>query len=165
MAQCRHRRRRRPDLFGGYVEAGWFLTGESRGYRGARWDRTRVRRSIEEGGFGAIQLDLRYDHLDLNSAAGPRAAPRTACRLGLTWIPTDYVRFLVNYARLSYDDARDPGRGRRPRLFASTWSAPAPSSISDRADCHKTVIEPSHKTRWTDPSPAAIIHRNSWRGM
>jgi phosphate-selective porin OprO/OprP len=29
----------------------------------------------------------------------------------LIWIPTDYVRFLVNYARLSYDDAAIPALG------------------------------------------------------
>jgi len=91
-------------FFGGYVEAGWFLTGESRGYRGARWDRTHVKRSIEEGGFGAVQLNLRYDYLELNS--GPvRGGTQNGLQIGLTWIPTDYVRFLINYARLSYDGA------------------------------------------------------------
>jgi phosphate-selective porin OprO and OprP len=97
-------------FFGGYIEAGWFLTGETRGYRGARWDRTHVRRSIEEGGFGAVQLNLRYDYLELNS--GPvRGGSQNGLQVGLTWIPTDYVRFLFNYARLSYDDAIVPAAG------------------------------------------------------
>jgi len=101
-----------PNFFGGYAEIGWFLTGESRGYRGGRWDRTRVRRSIEEGGFGALQVTARYDHLDL-SAAGIRGGIQNGAQLGLTWIPTDYVRFLLNYSRLSYEDAAVPAAGGR----------------------------------------------------
>ena len=99
-----------PGFFGGYAEIGWFLTGESRGYRGARFDRTRVRRSIEEGGFGALQLNLRYDYLDLNSGNVTRGT-QNGLMLGLTWIPTDHVRFLLNYARLSYDNAAVPAAG------------------------------------------------------
>ena len=99
-----------PTLFGGYAEIGYFLTGESRGYRGTRWDRTRVGRSIEEGGFGAVQVILRYDHLDLSSGsvAGGR---QHGLQASLTWIPTDHVRFLINYARLSYRDAAMPAAG------------------------------------------------------
>jgi len=99
-----------PTLFGGYAEIGWFLTGETRGYRGARWDRTRVRRSIEEGGFGAVQLNLRWDYLDLNSGT-IRGGTQNGFQAGLTWIPTDHVRFLLNYARLSYDGAVIPAAG------------------------------------------------------
>ena len=101
-----------PSLFGGYVELGWFLTGESRGYRGARFDRTRVRPggAIEEGGFGAIQVAVRYDHLDLNSN-GITGGKQAGWQAGLTWIPTDHVRFLANYARLDYRGARLPAAG------------------------------------------------------
>lgn len=101
-----------PTFFGGYVELGWFLTGETRGYRSARWDRTRVRRAIEDGGFGALQLSLRYDYLDLNSG-GINGGTQSGLQLGLTWIPTDYVRFLINYSRLSYEDAAVPAAGGR----------------------------------------------------
>ena len=93
-----------PNLFGGYAEIGWFLTGEQRGYRGAKFDRTRVRRSIEEGGFGALQLNLRYDYLDLNSGS-VRGGIQRGVQAGIIWIPTDHARLLLNYARLSYDDA------------------------------------------------------------
>lgn len=97
--------------FGGYAEVGWFVTGESRGYRSGRWDRTRVREggAIEEGGFGAVQLNLRYDRLDLD--AGGR---QDGVLASVIWIPTDHVRVTVNYARLSYDDAVIPAaNGRR----------------------------------------------------
>lgn len=97
--------------FGGYAEIGWFVTGESRGYRSGRWDRTRVREggAIEEGGFGAVQLNLRYDRLDLEAGG-----TQDGVLASVVWIPTDYVRFTVNYARLSYDDAAIPAaNGRR----------------------------------------------------
>jgi len=99
-----------PRLFGAYAEIGYFLTGETRGYRGARWDRTHVRHSIEEGGFGAVQVNLRYDHLDLNSD-GITGGRQNGYQASLIWIPTDYVRFLVNYARLDYRDSRLPAAG------------------------------------------------------
>ncbi|HKR23793.1 MAG TPA: porin, partial [Allosphingosinicella sp.] len=97
-----------PTLFGAYLEAGYFLTGETRGYRGARWDRTRVRQggAIEEGGFGAVQVAVRSDYLDL--ASGGR---QSGLQAALTWIPTDHVRFMLNYARLDYDDAAVPAAG------------------------------------------------------
>lgn len=99
-----------PTFFGFYAEAGWFLTGESRGYRNGRWDRTRVRRPIEDGGIGAIQFNLRYDHLDLNSS-GIIGGVQNGLRAGITWMPTDYFRFLINYSRTSYDDAALPAAG------------------------------------------------------
>lgn len=101
-----------PTLFGAYVEVGYFITGESRGYRGARFDRTRVRRAIEEGGFGAVQVAIRYDHLDLNSNA-VTGGRQDGLQASLIWIPTDHVRFLLNWARLDYRDARFPAAGGR----------------------------------------------------
>lgn len=101
-----------PNLFGAYADLGWFITGETRGYRGGRWDRTRVRRPIggEGGGFGALQLNLRYDYLDLNS--GPvRGGIQNGLQASLIWIPQDYVRFLLNYGHLIYDDAVIPAAG------------------------------------------------------
>ena len=100
-----------PTFFGAYVELGWFLTGESRGYKGARWDRTEVLRPIESGrGVGAIQLNLRYDRLDLDSD-GIAGGTQAAFQAGLIWIPTDHVRFLFNYSRIAYDNAAIPAAG------------------------------------------------------
>ncbi len=57
-----------------------------------------------KGGIGAVQVNLRYDWLDLNDGAIIGGRQQMA-GLGLTWIPTDYVRFLANYGRLWIDDA------------------------------------------------------------
>jgi phosphate-selective porin OprO/OprP len=108
-----------PGFFGGFFEMGYFLTGETRGYKNGLWDRTKVLNPFNKGGWGAIQLIGRLDYLDLddkaltgaktnnfangtttlaaaNSRLG-RGGKQTGYLLGLTWIPTDYVRFLVNY--------------------------------------------------------------------
>lgn len=96
-----------PSFFGGYVELGWFLTGETRGYRSGRWDRTRVRRALEEGGAGAFQLALRYDFVDLSSN-GVIGGRQDGVQAALMWIPTDHARLMINYSRLYHDDARIP---------------------------------------------------------
>jgi phosphate-selective porin OprO/OprP len=96
-----------PTFFGGYAEIGWFITGETRGYRNGRFDRTQVANPVEQGGAGAFQVNLRYDRLDLNSD-GVLGGTQDGLQASLIWIPTDYVRFLLNYARMSYDDAAIP---------------------------------------------------------
>ncbi len=96
-----------PNFFGGYAEIGYYLTGETRGYRGGKFDRTQVLRSVEEGGAGAFQLNLRYDYLDLVSD-GIVGGVQNGLQASLIWIPTDHVRFMINYARLAYDDAALP---------------------------------------------------------
>lgn len=108
-----------PTFFGGHFEIGYFLTGETRGYKNGLWDRTKVLKPFNQGGTGAFQLIGRIDYLDLDSgrlkngvtnnfATGVTSLAAANTRLGrggkqtgylggLTWIPTDYVRFLLNY--------------------------------------------------------------------
>jgi phosphate-selective porin OprO/OprP len=93
-----------PTFFGGYAEIGYYLTGETRGYSADRFERTKVLKPVGSGGFGALQLNLRYDHLDL-SDAGIIGGRQRGYQASLIWIPQDYVRFMLNYGRLSYDDA------------------------------------------------------------
>jgi phosphate-selective porin OprO/OprP len=93
-----------PTFFGAYAEIGWFLTGESRAYKGGRWDRTRVRRPVGGGGAGAFQINLRYNHLDLTDG-GIVGGRQRGYEASLVWIAQDHVRFLLNYGHLRYDDA------------------------------------------------------------
>ncbi|MGZ8285187.1 MAG: OprO/OprP family phosphate-selective porin [Allosphingosinicella sp.] len=93
-----------PTFFGGYAEIGFFLTGESRGYKGGRWDRTKVRRPVGGGGGGAFQINLRYDHLDLTDG-GIVGGRQRGYEASLVWIAQDHVRFLLNYGHLRFDDA------------------------------------------------------------
>jgi phosphate-selective porin OprO/OprP len=93
-----------PTFFGGYAEVGYYLTGETRGYKGGRWDRTKVVKPFGSGGLGALQVNLRYDHLDLTDD-GIVGGTQRGFAAGLIWIPQDNVRFLLNYGRLRYTDA------------------------------------------------------------
>ena len=99
-----------PSFFGGYVEAGLFLTDDTRGYKGGKFDRTKPSSPVGEGGIGSVQFTLRYDHLDLNDAGilGGRQAGYFAA---LVWKPTDYTALMLNYGRLQYTDAILPTAG------------------------------------------------------
>lgn len=93
-----------PTFFGAYLEGGYFFTGESRGYKGGKFDRVKVKNGFDKGGFGALSLNLRWDFLDLNNS-GIIGGKQNAYQASLNWKPTDYVLFGLNYAHLVYDDA------------------------------------------------------------
>jgi phosphate-selective porin OprO and OprP len=114
-----------PEFFGVYGEIGWFITGETRGYRDGTWARTRALRPVDRGGPGAWMLAARVDHLDLNNAAliagatndfatGTTSLAPIATRLGrggtqtsyllaLNWTPIDYIRLMLNYGRIEVE--------------------------------------------------------------
>jgi phosphate-selective porin OprO and OprP len=112
-------------LFGGYVEVGYYLTAETRGYRAGAFDRTRVLKPVgADGGMGAVQVNLRYDHLDLNGR-GVVGGRQQSYLASLIWIPQDYVRFMINYGHLRYDDATLIGAGGRRDYSADVIGARA----------------------------------------
>ena len=96
-----------PTFNGGYAELGYLLTDDSSAYKAGAYDRIRPKSPVGKGGIGAIQVNLRYDWLNLNSGAiiGGRQQVAGA---SLVWIPTDYVRFILNYGHLWIDDAAAP---------------------------------------------------------
>lgn len=94
-----------PTYFGGFVEVGYYLSaGDRRGYRKGRWDRTRPASPVDEGGAGAWQINLRYDHLDLDDGA-LQGGTQDGYFASLVWVPTDYTRLTVNYGHLDYGNA------------------------------------------------------------
>lgn len=97
-----------PTFFGGYAEVGMFLTrGDTRGYKGGAFDRVKPKRPVGQGGLGALQINLRYDYLDLIDA-GVIGGRQDGYDLGLVWTPTDYTRFLLSYGHVVYSDAAVP---------------------------------------------------------
>lgn len=96
-----------PTFFGGYVEAGVFLTDDTRGYKGGKFDRTKPGKPVGKGGFGSLQFNLRYDYLDLNDA-GIVGGTQDGYFASLIWKATDYTALAVNYGRLQYTDALIP---------------------------------------------------------
>lgn len=100
-----------PTFFGGYAEVGMFLTrGDTRGYKNGTFDRVKPAKEVGEGGIGAVQLNVRYDHLDLTDA-GIVGGTQKGYMASLVWTPTDYTRFLINYGKLDYTDAVHPAAG------------------------------------------------------
>jgi len=93
-----------PTFFGGSIEAGIFLTDDTRRYKNGYFDAVKVKNPVGKGGFGALQFNVRYDHLDLNDA-GIIGGIQESYQASLIWTPVDYVRFMLNYGNLSYKDA------------------------------------------------------------
>ena len=122
-----------PSFEGGYAELGYFVTGETRGYKGGKFDRTKVLHPFDQGGWGALQINGRVDYINLNDRVGNApigstaaqnvAAPyyvnggrQVAYMLGLVWSPMDYVRFTAQYAHLNVKGG--------PRATVNTVAAP-----------------------------------------
>jgi len=97
-----------PTFWGGYVEVGMVVTGgDTTAYKGGAYDRIKPTDPVSEGGIGAIQLNVRYDRIDLNDGAIV-GGTQEALGFSAIWIPTDYVRFLFNYGHLWVGDAAVP---------------------------------------------------------
>ncbi|MGV3478948.1 MAG: porin [Sphingobium sp.] len=96
-----------PSYVSGYAEMGYYLTGETRGYKTGRWDRTRVLRPVGNGGWGALQLNARVDMVDLTDVVGGtvllNGGKQTGYSLGAIWNPVDYIRFLMQYSHLEVE--------------------------------------------------------------
>ncbi|RKF23184.1 hypothetical protein D6851_01445 [Altericroceibacterium spongiae] len=93
-----------PTFFGGSAEMGLFLTsGDKRSYKGFKFDRVKPAHPLDQGGFGALQVNLRYDYLDLNDA-DIRGGIQNAYAASLVWTPTDFTRLMLEYSRMEYDD-------------------------------------------------------------
>lgn len=98
-----------PTFWGGYAEVGYWLTGESRGYNAkeGKFDRTRPKNGFDKGGWGALQLVGRVEHVDLQSNVGGTGGNvingilNGGSQIGyigaLNWWPIDYVRFSLQY--------------------------------------------------------------------
>jgi phosphate-selective porin OprO/OprP len=111
-----------PTYTGWYVDAGWFITGETQSYSKGVFGRPKVKNPVvwsKGGGWGAWQLAGRYDVLDLTDKATsiqgpavviPPIAPSVnvanACTLcgeqttwivGVNWWLKDYSRIQFQY--------------------------------------------------------------------
>jgi phosphate-selective porin OprO and OprP len=116
-----------PGFFGAYGEIGYFLTGETRGYKHGEgiWNRIKVKNPLGKGGIGAFQIAGRMEYLDLddpalkngltnNFSTGTsslaavdarlgRGGTQTSYLFGLNWYPIDYIRFMINYGHVAVE--------------------------------------------------------------
>jgi phosphate-selective porin OprO/OprP len=97
---------------GAYAEVGYFFTkGDSRPYKGGIFNtEAPVRPLGENGGIGSVQLNLRYDWLDLNDR-DIRGGTQNSYIAALIWTPVEHLRFNVNYALLQYTGATATASG------------------------------------------------------
>ncbi|GHF23735.1 hypothetical protein GCM10017044_17880 [Kordiimonas sediminis] len=93
-------------FWGGYVEAGWFLTGESKPLDLSKgsWGRPKVKSPIHEGGMGAWQIAARYDVIDLTDN-GVFGGEQDTWMLGVNWYLNRNSRIMMNFSHSSIDDA------------------------------------------------------------
>lgn len=95
----------------GFAEAGFWLTGETRGYKNGKVDRTKILKPVSEGGIGGVQIVGRVDYLDLtdrvlvatSSSGGAlnvlNGGKQIGYQAGLNYWPIDYVRLTADYTR------------------------------------------------------------------
>jgi phosphate-selective porin OprO/OprP len=97
-----------PEFDGFYVYGSWFLTGETRPFRNGNFDRLRPIRNFDTGGgWGAWELALRYDRIDLSETpvaarTGNDAETFTA---GVNWHLNPNFKLQLNWIRFEGDNA------------------------------------------------------------
>jgi phosphate-selective porin OprO/OprP len=93
-----------PTFFGAYAEAGFFLTNDSRPLKGGLFGAIEPSSPVGGGGIGAVQVNLRYDYLDLNSR-DIVGGTQNGLLVSLIWTPAKNFRLMGQYSKLKYSDA------------------------------------------------------------
>lgn len=98
-----------PTFRGWYAFASWFLTGESRPYRGGSFGRVIPKSDFDgKSGTGAVELAVRWSALDLTDGA-IRGGEVENLTLGVNWYLNPSTRVMVNWVR---SDVRGLGDAR-----------------------------------------------------
>ena len=101
------------EFSGGYVDAGYFLTGESRNYNpyfGQFW-RLKPNKDLGQGGLGAFELRARWQTIDLNdrlavvdgSVTGVTGGEANGFTVGLNWYFNAFTRAIFNAGRINVE--------------------------------------------------------------
>ncbi len=93
------------DFDGWYAFASWFLTGESRPYKGkaGAFDRVKPQHPVTSGGLGAWELAVRRSNIDLTDGV-VTGGEMDNWTLGLNWYLTDYMRVMLNYINVEAEN-------------------------------------------------------------
>ena len=132
-----------PNFRGGYVEASWVLTGESRRYNGntASWQNPRPLRSFNPatGGYGAFELAARYSYTDLDYHAGTagtaaqpgqvRGGQQSVVSLGLNWYLNTNFKLLFDVEHIAVDRLNPAGPGNLVPFGTGTATPPIGAQI------------------------------------
>ena len=87
-----------PGFSGWSAQFGYFLTGESRGYKtsSATWQRVKPMSNALDGGMGAWEVAARISNLDLTESANVADEMETMS-VALNWYLNPYTRMMLNY--------------------------------------------------------------------
>lgn len=92
------------DFTGAYLYAGYFLTGESRPYKGGSFSRVKPNNNFDlQGGLGAWEIAVRWSYLDLNDG-GIDGGEETNYTVGVNWYLNPALRVMVNYVYGNVED-------------------------------------------------------------
>ncbi|HTT08356.1 MAG TPA: porin [Gammaproteobacteria bacterium] len=99
-------------LQGYYAEAGFFLTpGDSMNFDAANaaWGPVQPKSPVGKGGWGALQVAVRYDTLDLNDTkALVEGGEEEAVSAGVNWYVNANMRFMADYIQvINLDTLKD----------------------------------------------------------
>ena len=101
------------NLWGCYVQGGWFLTGENRPYNREEglFGRVRPKRSFSftEYGLGGLELALRFSYIDLNDRYIDGGL-MSILMGGLNWHLNFNTRLEFNTGLVNVDHAENDGR-------------------------------------------------------
>lgn len=125
-------------LQGYYVQAGWFLTGETRPFSAKKgaWDRLVPNRNFLFGdGWGAWELAARYDLVDLNTQ-NIHGGSINAFTLGLNWYLTPRVRLMTDWVHVLGTQNGSTGQC----SFSATNNAPAACFNGLSPDIWETAV-------------------------
>jgi phosphate-selective porin OprO/OprP len=96
-----------PKIKVGYAFVSFWPTGETRNYDATAGEikRPKILNPVTAGGFGGVELAVRYDMADTTDAyktlrvkpATSQAGKYTGWTVGMNYYPTSYVRFQANY--------------------------------------------------------------------
>jgi phosphate-selective porin OprO and OprP len=111
---CVHHARGTVAINGTYLEGCYWFTGESRRYLVGTGTvgQVKPKKSIFEGGLGAIALVGRVERLDQTDARlGARAGRVDAATIGVSWTPVEYVLFRLAASHSRYSGPNSARNG------------------------------------------------------
>jgi phosphate-selective porin OprO/OprP len=98
----------------GYIFGSWFPTGDMRNYDVAKGEigRPKIKNPITAGGYGGVELAVRYDFADLTDIRGTNPTnllqgKQQTYTLGVNYYPTSYVRVMMNYTHADANNLLD----------------------------------------------------------
>ncbi|ARN74225.1 hypothetical protein BST96_08880 [Oceanicoccus sagamiensis] len=98
------------DLDGFHLTGSWIVTGEMRpyNYQAGIFGGVPIAKSVEQNGWGALELSLRYSELDL-SEYPTDSGKMDIWSAGANWMLTPYMYFTLNYRYITLDRYGEEG--------------------------------------------------------